>query len=242
MLMIKTKNELYNLWISISNLPGWYHLLKIVNRFTKQYDDEDFSYLEELDNDFLNIEKQVKKDYYKDREKYNKQMFEMQKEMKEEHKEWIRGRRVKFLKEEIKKLESIMTSSYDIYFEQQQRDVPFWLRRAILLINNPEKLTKLHGKLTNELYFLENKKELNGNQLTHEEIIHARNYPFEKLIEVNQAKFGKCPFHDDHKPSFWIKNNFGHCFSCGKSTDTIQFIMETQTLTFPDAVRKLNNK
>ena len=239
--MKKTENELYNLWMNVSPIMGWYRLLKIVNRFTNQYDDEDFSYLEELDNDFLKIEKEAKKDYYKLKEEYNKQMFETKKQMKEEYKEWARERRAEFIKQEIKKLEKIIASSYEIYFDQQQRDVPFWLRKAILILNQPEKLTKLYGKLTNELYFLENKKELNESQLSQEEIAHAKNYPFENLIEVNKSGFALCPFHNDKRPSFWIKNNFGYCFSCNESCDTIKFIMKTKDLSFLEAVRLLNN-
>ena len=239
--MKKTENELYQLWMNMSSIPGWYSVLKIVNRFDYQYDDEDFSYLEELDTNFLEIEKQAKKDYYEDKRRYNEQILEVQKKMKEEHREWAKQRKISFLRKQIKRLKSIITSSYEIYLDQQRRDVPFWLRKAILLINNPERLTKLYAKLTSELYFLENKNKSNENQLTKEEIEHARNYPFEKLIEVNQAKFAKCPFHDDHRPSFWIKNNFGHCFSCGKSVDTIQFIIETKNITFPEAVKALNS-
>lgn len=240
--MKKTKDELYNLWINISPLPGWYRLLKIVNSISNHYDDEDFSYLEKLDQDFMEIEKEAKKDYYIEKERYNKQMLEMQKEMKEEHRDWVRGKRINFLQEEIKKLNNIISSSYEIYFDQQRRDIPYWLRQAILLINKPEKLTKLHGKLINELYFLENKKESNENILTQEEIVHARNYPFERLIEVNEAKFAKCPFHNEEKGSFFVKNNFGYCFGCQWSGDTIKFVIETQGLTFLDAVRKLNNR
>ena len=238
--MKKTKNELYNLWINISSIPGWYRLLKIVNKYTNQYDNEDFTYLEELDTDFLEIEKKAKKEYFIQKQNNNKEMLEMQRALKEQGKEWIKRRRIIFLIQEIKKLESITNSSYKIYFEQQQRDVPFWLRQVILLTNNPEKLIKLRGKLINELYFLQNKNEFDKNQLTHEEIVHARNYPFERLIEINKAGFAKCPFHDDNRPSFWVKNNFGYCFSCGKSCDTIQFVIETQNLSFPEAVKKLN--
>lgn len=239
--MKKTENELYQLWMDTSSIPGWLRILYITNRFSNQYDDEDFSYLEELDTDFLAIEKQAKKDYREDKRKYNEQIWKTQKEMKEEYREWAKQRRVSFLTKEIKKLESIITSSYEIYLDQQRRDIPFWLRKAILLINNPERLTKLYGKLINELYFLENKNEPNENQLTKEEIEHARNYPFEKLTEVNKAKFTICPFHEDRHPSLWVKNNFGHCFSCGESCDTIKFVMKTQNLAFPDAVRSLNN-
>lgn len=239
--MKKTQDELYNLWINISFLPGWYRLLKIVNRYTDQYDDEDFSHLEELDTDFFEIKKEAKKVYYEHKTEYNKQMLEVQNPVKKIHKEWIRQKRMDFLKTKIKELEEIITSSYKIYLDQQRRDIPFWLRQVILIINKPERTTNLHKKLTNELYFLEHREELNNNTLTHEQIIHAKNYPFEKLIEVNKAGFAKCPFHDDHHPSFWIKQNFGHCFSCGKSVDTIQFIIETQRLSFPEAVKRLNN-
>lgn len=53
-----------------------------------------------------------------------------------------------------------------------------------------------------------------------------------------------CPFHEETNPSFTIypdKNRY-HCFGCGKHGDVIDFVMESDGISFPEALRKLCNK
>jgi DNA primase len=49
---------------------------------------------------------------------------------------------------------------------------------------------------------------------------------------------GRCPFHDDHNPSFSVNpvEKLYHCFSCGKGGDLIKFVQETEGLDFAPAV------
>lgn len=53
--------------------------------------------------------------------------------------------------------------------------------------------------------------------------------------------FGLCPFHNERTPSFAVnpKGQFYHCFGCGKGGGVINFIMEIENLSYPDAVRHL---
>ncbi len=53
--------------------------------------------------------------------------------------------------------------------------------------------------------------------------------------------FGLCPFHNEKTPSFSVNpdRQIYHCFGCGKGGDVINFIMEVESLTFPEAVEKL---
>ena len=81
-------------------------------------------------------------------------------------------------------------------------------------------------------------QEIKG-RITDEDIERARNFPFTELIKSNKAGFATCPFHIDKTPSFYIKKNFGHCFSCGKTVDTIQFLIEVEGLSFIQAVKNL---
>ncbi len=53
--------------------------------------------------------------------------------------------------------------------------------------------------------------------------------------------WGLCPFHSEKTPSFSVspEKHIFHCFGCGKGGGVIRFVMEMESLTFPEAVRKL---
>ncbi|WP_165056905.1 DNA primase [Adlercreutzia sp. ZJ176] len=50
-----------------------------------------------------------------------------------------------------------------------------------------------------------------------------------------------CPLHNEKTPSFKIDPalQLWHCFGCGEGGDVFGFVMKTEDLTFPEAVRKL---
>ncbi len=51
-------------------------------------------------------------------------------------------------------------------------------------------------------------------------------------------QFGLCPFHSERTPSFSVSSEkqIYHCFGCGKGGGVINFIMEIENLSYPDAV------
>ena len=53
--------------------------------------------------------------------------------------------------------------------------------------------------------------------------------------------FGLCPFHNEKTPSFCVSpdKQIYHCFGCGKGGGVINFIMEIEGLSFPEAVEFL---
>ena len=53
--------------------------------------------------------------------------------------------------------------------------------------------------------------------------------------------FGLCPFHSEKTASFSVKPEKGiyYCFGCHKGGGVINFIMEVESLSYPDAVRHL---
>src|SRR5574344_916216 len=53
--------------------------------------------------------------------------------------------------------------------------------------------------------------------------------------------FGLCPFHSEKTPSFSVApdKQIYHCFGCGKGGGVINFIMEIENLSFPEAVEFL---
>ena len=55
---------------------------------------------------------------------------------------------------------------------------------------------------------------------------------------------GLCPFHNDSNPSFSVSPTrcICHCFTCGKGGNAINFLMELEQMTYPDALRWLAKK
>jgi DNA primase len=55
---------------------------------------------------------------------------------------------------------------------------------------------------------------------------------------------GRCPFHDEKTPSFTVSPAKGiyKCFGCGKAGNSVSFLMEHDSLSFTDAIRKLAAK
>ena len=59
---------------------------------------------------------------------------------------------------------------------------------------------------------------------------------------VNQL--GLCPFHNEKTPSFTVSPAKGifKCFGCGKGGNSVNFVMELEQLSYPDALRWLAKK
>jgi DNA primase len=59
---------------------------------------------------------------------------------------------------------------------------------------------------------------------------------------VNQL--GLCPFHNEKTPSFTVSSAKGifKCFGCGKGGNSVNFIMEHENLTYPEALKWLAKK
>lgn len=62
-----------------------------------------------------------------------------------------------------------------------------------------------------------------------------------KLTRKGGAFWGCCPFHKEKSASFKVENarRTYKCFGCGKGGDAFKWLMETEGLSFPEAVDKL---
>jgi DNA primase len=62
-----------------------------------------------------------------------------------------------------------------------------------------------------------------------------------KLARKGQAFWGCCPFHGEKSASFKVENarRTYKCFGCGKGGDAFKWLIETEGLSFPEAVEKL---
>ena len=59
-------------------------------------------------------------------------------------------------------------------------------------------------------------------------------------FKVNRANQFICPFHNDHKPSASIKNDYFNCFVCGAGGDLIRFTAKLHGLSNINACKKLD--
>jgi DNA primase len=64
------------------------------------------------------------------------------------------------------------------------------------------------------------------------------------LRRVGRNWVGRCPFHDDHSPSFSVngERQFYHCFSCKVGGDVFKFVQETEKVGFLEAVELLSRR
>ncbi len=61
------------------------------------------------------------------------------------------------------------------------------------------------------------------------------------LTPKGGSYWGCCPFHNEKTPSFHVlpDKQFYHCFGCKKGGGVINFVMDIENLSYPDAVRFL---
>jgi DNA primase len=62
-----------------------------------------------------------------------------------------------------------------------------------------------------------------------------------KLVRKGREMTGLCPFHNEKSPSFWVNDDKGtyYCFGCQAKGDLINFVQETERLSFMEVVERL---
>jgi DNA primase len=60
-----------------------------------------------------------------------------------------------------------------------------------------------------------------------------------RLTRSGKMWKGCCPFHGEKSPSFYVYDDHYHCFGCGAHGDAISFVMQSQGLSFMEAVTQL---
>jgi len=65
-----------------------------------------------------------------------------------------------------------------------------------------------------------------------------------KLRKAGANYVGLCPFHQEKTPSFAVHaaKQIFHCFGCGVGGDVFKFVMMIDSLTFPEALRRVAEK
>lgn len=64
------------------------------------------------------------------------------------------------------------------------------------------------------------------------------------LRQKGRIFWGPCPFHQEKTPSFKVdpSTQLWHCFGCGEGGDVFKFLMKSESLDFPDAVKVLADR
>lgn len=67
---------------------------------------------------------------------------------------------------------------------------------------------------------------------------------FVQLKKRGSNLLGLCPFHNEKTPSFTVSPSKGifKCFGCGKAGNSVNFIMEHEKYSYPEALKYLANK
>lgn len=113
---------------------------------------------------------------------------------------------------------------------QEERD-----RRVANLISQ----AKSEACIKDKNILLKEIDEMLHPKITEIDIIRAKEYPMERLVEIDGRGFALCLGHRDTKPSMYVKNNWAYCFSCGYRADSIKVYQDTTGAPFLQAVKEL---
>jgi hypothetical protein len=234
---MRNYEELYHIWEKVNHIGGWLRILERYGGFSP----EEIEILERIDEEAIAVEKEAEEYYYQvELPRVRKEIEEFKAEIEREYgREWVRERRLEYLERRLKEVKKRIEQNYIDFFDGLKRDIPFWLRQAVLEINRTQELEEERERLEKEIYFLKFNSEIKKKGISELEIERALNFPFKNLIQANQMEMAICPFHPDKRPSFWIKNNWGYCFGCKWHGNTIKFLMDRNKMSFPEAVKAL---
>lgn len=101
----------------------------------------------------------------------------------------------------------------------------------------------------NKLRALEQLMRNDKGKINQDDIDRAREVPIESLYDewkgLHKTARGFtacCPFHQDNKPSFSVRDNKFICFGCLVRGDAIEFVRMLNHLNFTDAILSLNGQ
>jgi len=142
-----------------------------------------------------------------------------------------------FYLNEIAEINEDLKEFYEFSADQISEGRPPVWRITVYGLN---KISQKEKKLAWLKKMVEGKKT--GKQYITDHMIEAaKDYPIEKLAgDVGKNGMKICPFHEDKSPSMYVKNGYAYCFGCGRSWDSIAWIMDRDGLDFISAVKHLN--
>ncbi len=152
--------------------------------------------------------------------------------------------KINYLEERNTNLSSHISKLEANYTRMEDQDYEGWIIEHVKEIDKYEKLTGKYRSDKITIAHLQGKYNDDKIIITDEMISLAKKVPFDKLLKLETLGARKrcvCPFHNDKNPSFYIypDTNRGYCHGCGKSVDTIQYMVEIKNMDFNQAVLML---
>lgn len=155
----------------------------------------------------------------------------------------MKNAKVSYLEKQNTNLSSHIKELEADYQRMEDRDYDDWIIELNKEFRNYEKLT---GKYRSNEITISHIKGNSGDKtvVTDDMIALAKRVPFSKLLKLEAAGSRmrcRCPFHKEKTASFYIypDTNRGYCHGCGRSVDTIQYLVEIKKIKFNQAVLML---
>lgn len=155
--------------------------------------------------------------------------------------EEMKDARISYLENQNTNLSSCLRKM-ETYFQQlTDRDCVSWWINLYKELTDYEKLAGKYRSNKITIAHLRGKYDDKKTFITDNMIALAKRVPFNKLLKVETVgnrERAICPFHNEKTPSFYIypDTNRGYCHGCGRSVDTIQYLVEIKKLKFNQAV------
>ena len=177
--------ELLDVWYVYRDIPAYMHWLKKMCQFDfLKLDEEDFLKLEELDEMRQFTVEELCKEYNEfEKEKVRKDLYEF----KESEKEFATECRIRFLKTEIDRLSEKILEIEKINQRMKDANASYLSIDFMMTYLDYYDLLKLQKKYTNELAIRQGNRENSG--LTENEILNARQYPIDCILDFNPLGF-----------------------------------------------------
>ena len=141
--------------------------------------------------------------------------------------------RTRFLLVEIRRLSKLLMSMADDAVEAGRAGHNFLVEYI------KEQATRFSRKRERYQRELKHLKSGTTDTITPDMIARAREYPLNRMINVNRNWRAQCPFHGGDGNNLSIKNNFAYCFSKGCKGDSIDVYRSLYSCSFSEAVLAL---
>lgn len=162
----------------------------------------------------------------------SKSMSEFIAEVVKADPEWVKGRRLEYLKSKLKKqMKYYLDFASKCLFHDFDFDcIPY-----------PKKMMETKKEIA-----LWEKSEYEKSDITDLDIEQAKVADCSKFINIVRKDYKRswaiCPFHKETKPSLccYEEGKGWHCFGCGSGGDAISLVMKLYGIRFKEAVKFIN--